>query len=236
MKNIEQLKLYSISRNREYIFLEILNELKSRIKESKNEAYNLVRIGAILRLLFVDGSKYYNVINSRYKLKLGAKLLCSVNDVSGLSTLYDKNDHTQFLIFGVKKDGDYYNISNFLKLKVVYLNIPTLLDEKKSSHIKMEYNVNELIKLFANAHGGVHLENWKDDIHNFLSSHPLSPYNINENSDFYLIIKNISLVLLKMVESLEKEVKRNLQETLPIAYQKTDQNNIVSIIGRKSKT
>ena len=230
MKKTQQIELFSINRNREYIFVETIKELRNRLKRIDREPYNLVRISSILRLLFVDGSKYYSVINLNYRLKLGSKLLCSHNHSGGLSTMFGERDQISYLKFGVKDKGDFFKISDFLNTKVIEIDIPTLLENSQSKHIKSEYNVRELIKVFANAHGGVHLENWSKDFHNFISVHPTSPVNINANSDFYSIIKNISAILLSMIEPLEEQVILNLQKTDPIGFQSVFENNFVSIV------
>ena len=52
--------LYSIQRNREVIFLESLRELQNR--KGKKSPYYLVRQGAILRFLLVEGEKFYEKI------------------------------------------------------------------------------------------------------------------------------------------------------------------------------
>lgn len=236
MKKTEQIEIFSIDRNREYIFIETIKELRNRLEKSDREPYNLVRISSILRLLFVDGSKYYSAINLKYKIKLGSKLLCSHNESGGLSTMFEERDRISYLKFGLKDNGDFFKISDFLEVKVIEIYIPTLLENGKSKHIKSEYNVRELIKLFANAHGGVHLENWNKDFHNFISVHPTSPCNINANSDFYSIIRNISDILLAMIEPLEEQVNLNLQKTEPIAFQSVFENNFVSIIFKKSNS
>ena len=214
-------KLYSIKRNREVIFIESIKELNHRIKSKNNSAYNLVRKGAILRLLIIDGSKLYNTINHDYSLKLVKKLTCSPNQGHSLSTFEDPNSGFRTIKYFVDKNGENYSIPKFLKLPAIQINNPQLKEYLDKNHVFEEYDISKIIKLIANAHGGVHFENWGDEISSFIATDASSPFNLNTNSKLHEIIDNISEIILDYLDPLGKKVYYNLKSTKPLAHEFT---------------
>ena len=231
IKPIEVHKLYSLERNRDYIFIKTIEELQARVDSKTKDPYNLVRISALLRLLFIDGSKFYNIVNSTFKIKLGVRLMCTFQDCHGLSTIFDKNDHIKYMIIIEDKDGDLFSIDKILLLKIIDIKIPTLEEYLNAQNLKMEYDINGMIKLFANAHGGVHIDKMEEKMHNFLFSHSGSPFNLNSNSDFYNVMFNVSSILLKAIAPLTNEVKLKLKTAKPIVQESRFEFKGIGIIS-----
>lgn len=219
IKPFEVHKLYSLERNRDYIFIKSIEELQARVNSKTKDPYNLVRISALLRLLFIDGSKFYNIVNSSYKLKLGTRLMCSFQDYGGISTIFQETDHIKYMILIEDENGDFFTIDKVLSLKIIDIKIPTLEQYLSSQNLKMEYDINGMIKLFANAHGGVHIDKMEEKMHNFLFAHSGSPFNLNSNSDFYNVMFNVSSILLKAIAPLTNEVKLKLKTAKPMAQE-----------------
>lgn len=211
--------LYSISRNRELIFMETLKELESRVHFQQKSPYNLVRKSALLRLLVVDGEKMYNTINRDYQIKLKTYLKSYTAVSHGLATFEPANSSFAIIEYRIEKTGEEFSIPKFLDLPVVMINNPQLKEYLDYDHVEESYNVQGIIKLVANAHGGVHIKKWGGAISSYIATGADSPFNINQNSVLHELIDNTSRILLNMLEPLRKEVHENLKKTKPIAYE-----------------
>ncbi|WP_100610415.1 hypothetical protein [Confluentibacter lentus] len=200
---------YDLIINREKIYIEVLKELESRI--GKRTPYDLVRKAAMLRFLLIDGSKYYNIINKEYKIKINFDL--SESKFTGGKFSFTSDSTLSYCIFNYSFENHKGKtlIENFLKLPVLEINDSDLKYFLKSKHISEKYSIKSIIELIANAHGGVHVENWKDfDLKRIFFSET-SPLNINPNSIMNDIIDNISIILLKILEPLTNTVKNRLE-------------------------
>lgn len=220
MEQTKKIALYDIARNREVIFVETMNELNSRVKLIDISPYNLVRKSALLRLLVIDGSRFYNVINRIYRQKISIKLTYSPHQGHSLSTFDDPNSGFITYIYFHDENGEECDLSKFLKLPAIKINNPQLKDYLKENRIAEEYSIEELIKLIANAHGGVHFENW-DNVSGFMETNSSSPFNINSNSKMHDLIDNAAGIIYKMLEPLYKIVCENIKTTEPIAHEAT---------------
>ena len=241
MTQAKTIGLFSIDRNREVIFVETMKELNLRVKSNDRSSYNLVRKSALLRLLVIDGSKFYTVINRTYQQKTSLKLTVSFHQGHSLSTFDDPNSgfvtHTYF----DNENGEECALPSFLKLAAIKINNPQLKEYLHQNRIAEEYSIAELIQLIANAHGGVHFANW-DNVTGFIATDSSSPFNINPNSKMHDLIDNAAEIIYKMLEPLGKMVFENLRTTLPIAQEGTtlvkvgDQKlKFTSIIGGELK-
>jgi len=205
--------LYSIERNRELIFIESLLELQNR----KNiiSPYNLIRQSAILRFLLIDGDAFYTVINKKYKLKIATTINNDLLSTTSISSV--DNDNRSFIISKYKYDsqGKLMTIKQFLDLPIIKINNLELRKYADNKHIKIEYNINSLIKLVANAHGGVHIEKWTNIPVDLMTDNS-SPFNINNNSKLHLILNNIADITILLLKPLFDQVKLNLMNTKSI--------------------
>jgi hypothetical protein len=221
-------ELYSIRRNREVIFLEALNELGS-IKQFKTP-YTLVRQSAILRFLLIDGQKYYLEINKPYRLNLGAKISSNSLYNTSISSDTPIGSRYEILLHEINHQGEFFKIPNFLKLPAMKIDSLYLKKHINDEHIKYEYTVQDIIKLVANAHGGVHSEGW-EDIHPELMTNSHSPFNINSNSKLHDIMKSISNFVLVSLRPLRVCTINNVRNTRAIGaevsqtvFRKTDES------------
>ena len=211
------LNLYSLRRNREVIFIETLRELSMR--RNWRNPYNLVRRAALLRFLLLEGNRYYDEINKNYHLSIEYEISSS-STRSDAASSNDKN--ACILVMGKYKfnpEGDSLSISQFLKLPVLKIHNPSLLqhvNEKKK--ISTTYSVGSLIKLIANGHGGVHIENWENVSGDLMTDHA-SPFNINENSMLHELIEDISTIVLQSLTPLADAVWSNINTTRPISWE-----------------
>lgn len=212
--------LYDLDRNRKLLFIEMLNELKQRTSYRRYDLYSLIRKSALLRLLLIDGDKFYQAINKEFKLKLEIRLNKENLLSFGLSNL--DNSNSSFLIahFVKSNHGEGYTLEQFLKLNVVHFNNPSLKEYLNQNNVAENYTVKDLIKLVANAHGGVHIEKWKN-IPKELFIDSNSPFNINENSNLHRVIDNISEIVLAILENLNLTVINNIKSIEPIGYETT---------------
>lgn len=225
------MELFTVDRNREVIFLETLKELNFRVKSNDRSSYNLVRKSALLRLLVIDGSKFYTVINKRYRRKIVLKLTYSYHQGSSLSTFNDPNSGFITYRYFNDENGEECDLPKFLKLPAIKINNPQLKSYLHINKIAEEYSIAELIQLIANAHGGVHFENW-DNVSDFMATNSSSPFNINSNSKTHDLIDNASEIIYAMLKPLEEIVFENILKTKPVAVEETA---IVEAGGQKMK-
>lgn len=214
--NSNQTQQYSIQRNRQVIFIETLRELIQRKKI--RTPYNLVRQSAILRFLLIDGSKFYNEINKSFKLKLGSGIKKELRQASSISSTNFGGGSFQIFFYKVDENESMVNIPTFLKLLAIKIQDQTLKNYIQANHIKEEYSIQEIIKLLANAHGGVHFETW-ENIHFSLMVEPSSPFNINTNSKLYDIIENVADFILTALEPLASLIQGTVSRTKPISFE-----------------
>ncbi len=231
------IELFSIERNRELIFIETLKELNLRVKSKDQSPYNIIRKSALLRLLVIDGSKFYTVINRGYQKKIALKLLVSFHQGHSLSTFDDPDSGFVTHTYSENENGEDFTLPNFLKLPAIKINNPQLKEYLHQNRIAEEYSIAELIQLIANAHGGVHFENW-DSVSGFIATDSSSPFNINSNSKMHNLIDNASEIIYRMLEPLKELVFENLHKTSPIAQEVTkyvtlgnEEFKITSMIG-----
>jgi hypothetical protein len=214
--NSNQTQQYSIRRNRQVIFIETLRELIERKKI--RTPYNLVRQSAILRFLLIDGSNFYNEINKSFKLKLGVGIKKEFSLASGISSSNFGGGSFQIYIYKVDYSENIIKIPAFLKLPAFTIQDNTLKNYIDANHIKEEYCIQDIIKLLANAHGGVHFETW-ENIDYSLMVEPNSPFNINTNSRLYDIIEYTTDYVLAVLEPLAIQVQANVYRTKPISIE-----------------
>lgn len=200
---------YDLIINREKIYIDTLNELKSRI--GKRTPYDLVRKGAILRFLLIDGSSFYRIINKYFKLKIKFDISKSVLTGGKFSLTSHSTLSYSIYTFSFENKNKKYNIDDFLNFPVIETNDSSLKKFLKNNHISDNYTVKTLIKLIANAHGGVHIENWNDFDLKKIFFEETSPLNINPNSVMNNIIDNISLTLIKILAPLTLAVEKRLE-------------------------
>lgn len=231
MKSKQQIDhLYSSSRNKESIFLDAVTELRQRLYSGQKTPYNMVRKSAILRLLVIDGTRFYQDINKKYKLDLIIKL--ESQDFTGHSLSSADPSHSNYTIklFNISNNGEEINIVNFLKLPIIRIDNSQLTDfikkqqtessknKKENSLLKTEYDISSIIKLIANGLGGVHFSSWNNNqIPRQLMTDDSSPFNLNSNSKLHSIIDNLSIITLEMLAPLINVVENNLQSTAPIS-------------------
>ena len=216
MKNPEE--LYSLRDNREMIFIESLNELKDRI--GKNEPYSLIRKSAILRFLLIDGSRFYDEINRNYKLDLRSQVSAAPYLGQGASSEKNANRSALRLKYYLDPNGEWMNIPKFLEQPILEIDNPKLKEyfEIEEEHIFRKYNINQFIKLIANAHGGVHIKKW-DRVSIDLMSERSSPFNINSNSMLHDMIDNVVEIVIELLKPLLNKVNQNILEAKPIAWE-----------------
>ena len=210
--------LYSLRDNRETIFIESLNELKERI--GKKEPYSLIRKSAILRFLLVDGSRFYNEIHRNYKIDLKSQISMTNYLGFGASSENNANRSALFIKYYLDTNGEWMNIAKFLEQPILEIDNPKLNDyfEIEEEHILKKYNVNQFVKLIANAHGGVHVKKW-DKVSVDLMSDRSSPFNINWNSLLHDMIDNIVEIILNLLNPLVNKVNQNILVAKPIAWE-----------------
>ncbi|MEO9257077.1 MAG: hypothetical protein ABI207_01770 [Crocinitomicaceae bacterium] len=219
MTQEKTIELFSIDRNRELIFIETMKELNYRVKSKDKSPYNIIRKSALLRLLVIDGSKFYTVINKKYNLKIDLNLTFNFHQGHSLSTFDDPNSGFVTHKYFDDENGEKCTIPKFLKLPAIKTNNPQLKNYlNHENRIAEEYSNAELIQLIANAHGGVHIANW-DIVSDFIASDSSSPFNINQNSKMHDLIDNIAEIIFTMLEPLSKMVFENIQKTPPVAYE-----------------
>lgn len=216
MSNV--IPLYDIRRNREVVFVENIKELEKRIQLNSRTPYNIIRKSAILRLLFIDGSTLFSLINQNYQKKIRIPLKFQYRKAHSLSTEENSGSSVTTFTYVMDQDGDEVSISKFLELDCILINDPKLKEYLSENNIQEKYNVRELIKLIANCHGGVHFENWSN-IPSFVTTGEFSPFNINVNSRMHEIIDNCASILLKGIEPLTLDVLNNLKTTKPVSLQ-----------------
>lgn len=231
MVQTKTIGLFTIDRNREVIFVETLKELNFRVKSNDRSSYNLVRKSSLLRLLVIDGSKFYTVINKGYRQKIVLKLTMSFHQGHSLSTFDDPNSGFITYTYFDDENGEECDLPKFLKLPAIKINNPQLKNYLHGKRIAEEYSIAELIQLIANAHGGVHTENW-DTVSGFMATNSSSPFNINPNSKMHDLINNAAEIIYTMLEPLRKTVFENTRKTEPIAFEET---TIVEMGGQKMK-
>ena len=115
----------------------------------------------------------------------------------------------------LRLEGYFQNMDNLLKLPVLKVVNPVLKKYLTKEHIKEEYTLRTLIKLVANAHGGVHIEEWKN-VPVDLMTDSNSPYNINSNSKLYDLMNNITELVLLALKPLIQAVSNNFKSTRPV--------------------
>lgn len=214
----QTIQLHSIRRNRELIFIETIRELNSR--KNIRTPYNLARQSAMLRFLVIDGSKFFNEINKPFKLKLGSKISTDRNYGNSMSSGDVGGSAFEILLHKVNENGEFFTIPNFLKLPAIRIQDKKLKEYLDKNHIAEEYSIHDIIKLVANAHGGVHVEAW-ENIHPHLMTDATSPFNINSNSKLHDIIQYTSDFILKALDPLGETVFNNITNRQPTAVEAT---------------
>lgn len=211
--------LYDLTRNRELIFIESFKELYLRVNSKSRDPYNLIRKSAILRFLIIDGGKFYISINRPYRIKIKMFLKGGFLQGHSLSSISNQNSYFTRFTYTFDESCKEIDISEFLKLPVIRINSPQLKRHIGKKLIREEYNVNQIIKLIANGHGGVHIEEWGNDIPGYILTDNTSPFNINTNSKLHDTIDNISELIIKTLEPLSKLVIDNLKTINGIAWE-----------------
>ena len=209
---------YSIQRNRQVIFMESLIELI--VRQKLRTPYNLVRQSAILRLLLIDGGKLYSEINRPFKFKLGAKISSGTNSGNSISSADTNRSAFEMYFHKTSKNGEFIGLESFLSLPAIRTNNQDIKKYCDINHIKENYSIREIIKLVANAHGGVHFEKW-NNIPPQLMTDPISPFNINDNSKLHDIVLYVSIFVAEALKPLADHVYIELKRTKPTSVEAT---------------
>lgn len=226
--------LYSIRRNRELIFMETLKDLENRLYFQQKSPYNLVRKSALLRLLVIDGEKFYNTINREYKIKLETPIKSYTRSSHGLATFEPASSSFITAEYRIEKEGELFSIPKYLALPIVMINNPHIKEYLDNDHIKETYSVSGIIKLVANAHGGVHFKKWGEEVSSYIATDADSPFNINQNSVLHEVIDNTINVILNMLNPLREAVHENLKKTKPIVYESSVTVEVINKDNQRS--
>lgn len=212
------IELYNLRINREMIFAEFVKELTYRVFIESSTPYNLVRKGAILRSFLVERHRLIDLVNRNYRFKFKTNVKATRLKSDGLGTANPARDMFWVTSYENHTDGDEISIKKLLALPVLELDNQRLNQFLDVDYIEQKYSYRDIIKLVANAHGGVHFNGWENDkVCSLLQTDEGSPFNINSNSKLHNIINDCSILTLKMVQPLVDAVNENIRSPKPLA-------------------
>jgi len=215
---LEVFNQYDLRTNRERIFIEMINELNWYVKNGNKNPYSLTRKAAILRLLLIDNGGLFVSIAKPYRMKLKVKLKFTTAEAHSLSNR--ENPRSKYMLFKylISEDGDEITLKTFLTSTALWIDDPYIKEHIDGKHVLEKYCIRNIIKLVANAHGGVHMERW-ENIPSFILTNSHSPFNINSNSKLHDIIDYTSEITLHALLLLRTNVTENLRNTKPISIE-----------------
>ena len=200
--------------------MDMLKEMERMVYFANKTPYELTRKSALLRIMLVDGDKFYNTINRKYEVKLKERVAAYSLASHGIST----KEESSFFVraqYKVEQNNEPISIPKFLKLPAIQISKEHFKEFEHLKIIQELYTVQDVIKLVANAHGGVHFEKLDNNIDSYFSTSDDSPFNINSNSVMHEVLDNIIEIILLYLSPLRRKVHNNLKSTKPIAWHST---------------
>lgn len=122
----------------EELYLRTIEDLENRL--AKPDEYNVIRAAALLRHLLIDGPPLLHTANRRLQLKLVWRefQVVSMHDIGTWGVAWDTGQNPHF------PSNNFVKLDAFLASKCLFVG----------QHL---YSVCDLIKVWANVRGGVHI-------------------------------------------------------------------------------